>query len=181
IWSCWFRWRLLAGSVADASFSGLTLWHYAAGGIGSTFLQQAAVPTGAPLRTQRVPLTWQVTDPDAVSASHRARIVFPAGVDVDFILRLGGPQIQPGGGGSDILPPVDTVDLAYAAEDQLTLDVPDGTYALSIRGGTVNPAGIAYAATRIVSYGQGLQFNWPPAARAAGERHLQSISMRKTA
>ncbi|GGJ14301.1 putative phage tail protein [Neoroseomonas lacus] len=65
--------------------------------------------------------------------------------------------------------------------EQLTFAMPDGTYDMLVRAGTVNVAGTFYEATAYAAGGFGLTFVWPAAAVTAGERHVQTFRLTKVA
>jgi uncharacterized protein YmfQ (DUF2313 family) len=114
--------------------------------------------------------------------------------DIDF--DIGFPTLRVG----SLTPLTDTVPIATLAQrfnglpryglrgmlfepsesEALTLDLPEGTYDVLVRGGTQNVAGTFYEAEGALAASDfGMAFAWPAEAVTDGERHLQSITVVK--
>ncbi|MBR0653306.1 DUF2313 domain-containing protein [Roseomonas terrae] len=94
-------------------------------------------------------------------------------------LRAWGRMVEEGPGTSSFVATAGAA--ATRAEDQLHIAVPDGNYDVALTCGTADPAGTVYSASATAVLGEGLRVVLPPAAIAAGERHLKSLSLRRTA
>ncbi len=175
------HWRLVGGSLAGVVGTWNQVQFYDAANVTLNSVQATATPTDAPILAQHVGLAWTATDPATAKATLQSRFQVTSGAAVDFTIRLALGQVVPGGrAGTPPLPAVGTPAAATRAADVLRLAVPDGVYAIGALGGTVDPAGTAHLGAGVASGGS-LPFAWPASAIAAGERHLQHITLRRIA
>lgn len=181
-WTCSIMVALRAGTLNGLSAQVVGFDEVTATG---TFLTSTTVavaaPTAAALSAQRRAGTATMTNAAVQRVAPFWRITTGAGQAVDATLRIGAPQLERGSAATSIiLPPVGAPAVTTRAADLLVLDVPDGTYDAEIIGGTFSAAGTSYPANGLVAVGGlGLLIDWPAAAIAAGERHLQRIHLRK--
>jgi hypothetical protein len=179
-WNNAFLYRLMAGGLNNVTVQSVLTERVAAGTIVATDFT-TIFPNNAYQQFSKVRTLTAAT---TARAQPRLQINVTNGLAIDMRIRIALPQFELGSFLTSImLPAVGNNIVSTRAANTFSIALPDGNYQRTVRLGTVNQSGTDYADNVVVA-GGAHALSWsslPVAAQAAGERHLQRVTMKRVA